>query len=139
MTTTADSALPPVGPRRILVVDDEATIAEVLADSFERDGHTVAVASNGAVALELLEREPFDLVVSDTKMPVLDGERFYGEVARRFPALRRRVIFVTGDALSREKRQFLESTGAPFLNKPFDLEELRRLVQSVLAGERPSA
>ena len=136
---TADSALPPVGPRRILVVDDEAAIAEVLADSFERDGHTVAVAADGAVALELLEREPFDLVVSDTKMPVLDGERFYGEVARRFPALRRRVIFVTGDALSREKRQFLEGTGAPFLNKPFDLEELRRLVQSVLAGERPSA
>ena len=123
----------------ILVVDDEASIAEVLADSFERDGHSVAVAGNGAVALELLERESFDLVVSDTKMPVLDGERFYGEVARRFPALRRRVIFVTGDALSREKRQFLESTGAPFLNKPFDLEELRRLVQSVLAGERPSA
>jgi signal transduction histidine kinase len=131
--TTAEPALPSVGPRRVLVVDDELAIAEVLAESLERDGHTVNVAANGAIALELLARETYDLILSDTKMPVLDGERLYREILQRFPALQHRVIFLTGDVLSREKREFLERTAAPFLTKPFDLEALRRLVQSALA------
>jgi len=61
-------------------------------------------------------------------MPVLDGEAFYAQVARRFPELRQRIIFLTGDVLSREKRRFLEETGAPFLMKPCDLEDLRHMV-----------
>jgi CheY-like chemotaxis protein len=89
------------------------------------------------MALEMLGRGAYDLVVSDTKMPVLDGEAFYAELERRFPPLRQRVIFLTGDVLSNEKRQFLERTGAPFLAKPCDLDEVRRLVQRVLS--RPPA
>ncbi len=75
------------------------------------------------------------IVVSDTKMPILDGEALYGELERRFPALKRRVIFLTGDLLSSEKRAFLERTGAPFLAKPFDLEDVRRLVRQMLTRE----
>jgi signal transduction histidine kinase len=130
---TAEVAVPAITGRKILVVDDEAAIAEVLVDTFERDGHTVAVAGNGAVALDALDRDTYDLVVCDTKMPVLDGPRFFGELERRFPALRRRFIFVTGDVLSREKREFLERTGVPFLAKPCDLGQVRQLVHRTLA------
>ena len=94
-----------------------------------RRPHRVEIASNGAEALRQLERQTYDLVVSDTKMPVMDGVELFHELERRFPALRRRIIFVTGDVLDAEKRQFLESSGAPFLTKPFDLSEVRRVVR----------
>ena len=84
-----------------------------------------------AAALSRLARGRLanDLVVSDTKMPVMDGVELFRELERRFPALRRRIIFVTGDVLDAEKRQFLESSGAPFLTKPFDLTEVRNVVR----------
>jgi CheY-like chemotaxis protein len=98
------------------------------------DGHEVDTAANGAVALTMLDKQTYDLVLSDTKMPVLDGEEFYRELAHRAPSLRSRIIFVTGDVISREKRAFLEATGAPFLLKPFAPHDARRLVHQMLAG-----
>jgi two-component system sensor histidine kinase/response regulator len=124
---------PPVAPGAVLVVDDEPDLAEVLIEELRRDGHRVEFAPNGAEALTWLERQSFDLVLSDTKMPVMDGVAFYRELERRFPSLRQRVIFVTGDALDPEKRRFLESIEAPFLLKPFDLGAVRNLVRRRLA------
>jgi CheY-like chemotaxis protein len=125
-------ALPPVAGKAILVVDDEVDLAATLAEALQGDGYQVGVADNGATALEMLGRRPYDMILSDTKMPKLDGEHFYAEVERRFPGLRRRIVFVTGDILSREKREFLERTGAPYLTKPFDLREVRQLVHRML-------
>src|SRR6266850_378762 len=122
----------PVGAKRILVVDDEREVAEVLAEALARDGHTVEIASNGAEALRQLERCRYDLVVSDTKMPVMDGMELYRELERRFPELGKRIIFVTGDVLDADKQRFLESSGTPFLAKPFDPAEVRRLVRRLL-------
>ena len=126
-------------PRRVLIVDDEVALAEVVAEAVEQDGHSTGIAVNGAMALEMLQREPFDLIISDTKMPTMDGETFYAELTRTFPRLRERIIFLTGDVLSREKREFLESTGAPFLTKPCDLVEIRRTVQRILATDAAAA
>jgi two-component system sensor histidine kinase/response regulator len=128
----APEAPAPLGPRRILVVDDEPDLAEVLVEELQRDGHRVEIAANGTDALGRLARDRFDLVVSDTKMPLMDGPELFREIERRFPALRRHVIFVTGDVLDVEKRRALESTGAPFLAKPFDLAEVRNLVRRQL-------
>jgi two-component system NtrC family sensor kinase len=129
----AAETVPAVGPRRILIVDDEIAIADVVAEAVELDGHTADIATNGLHALEMLSRQTYDAVISDTKMPLLDGESFYTELVRRFPRLSQRIVFVTGDVLSREKREFLAQTGAPFLAKPFDLDEVRRTVHRVLA------
>jgi signal transduction histidine kinase len=126
-------ALSPVAGKAILVVDDEVDLAATLAEALQGDGYQVGVADNGATALEMLGRRPYDMILSDTKMPKVDGEHFYAEVERRFPRLRRRIVFVTGDILSREKREFLERTGAPYLTKPFDLREVRQLVHRMLA------
>jgi signal transduction histidine kinase len=132
--TAAPDAAPAVSPKTVLVVDDEPDVAAVLVEVLERDGHKADTATNGAMALEMLARRPYDLVLCDTKMPVLDGEGFYHELGRRFPALRTRMIFLTGDVLSRDKREFLEGAGVPFLMKPCDLDAVRRLVRQVLAG-----
>jgi signal transduction histidine kinase len=125
--------LPPVSPKAILIIDDEPDLATMIAEVLERDGHKVGVATNGAMALEMLANDPYDLMLSDVRMPVLDGEGLYLEVERRFPALRERIIFLTGDVLGREKQEFLERIGAPTLEKPCDLGEVRRLVHQVLA------
>jgi two-component system NtrC family sensor kinase len=130
----------PLRPHLVLVVDDEAALAEVVAEAVERDGHTTGIAANGVIALEMLAREAYDLIISDTKMPLLDGETFYAELQRRFPRLRDRIIFMTGDVLAPDKREFLERTGAPYFAKPCDLDEIRRTVHRLLAGagRRPS-
>ena len=127
----------PLIPRRVLIVDDEVALAEVVAEAVERDGHTTRIAVNGAMALEMLSREAFDLIISDTKMPTMDGESFYAELSRVHPRLRERIIFLTGDVMSREKLEFLEGTGAPYLTKPCDLDEIRRTVRRVLTGAGP--
>jgi two-component system NtrC family sensor kinase len=131
---TPAESLPAVTPKAILVVDDEPEIAAMLAELLERAGHRVDVAANGAVALDMLERKGYDLILTDTKMPMLDGVEFYRTLERRFPQLCRRLMFVTGDVLDQEKRQFLAATGAPCLAKPFDLDEVRRVVHRMLAS-----
>ncbi|HET7340998.1 MAG TPA: ATP-binding protein [Methylomirabilota bacterium] len=132
----AAPAPPPIASRRILVVDDERDLAEVVAEELQRDGHRVETAANGTDALGRLAREPFDLVISDTKMPVMDGLVFFHEIGRRFPALRQREIFITGDALDADKIRALELTGAPYLSKPFDPGAVRNLVRRSLAAAK---
>jgi len=130
---SATDAAPPVGTKTILVVDDERDLAEILGEALGREGHRVEIAEDGADALRRLEQQAYDLVLSDTKMPVMDGVELFREIERRFPLLSKRVIFLTGDVLDAEKRRFLESSGAPFLIKPFDLGEVRRVVRRALA------
>ncbi len=131
----AAEAVPPIRGKVILVVDDEPEVAEVMADMLSVDGHHVETASNGALALDKLRERAYDLILSDVRMPELDGPSLYRELERRHPELCRRIIFLTGDTLSVQSREFLEQTGAPDLSKPFVLGEVRRVVQQVLRAE----
>jgi PAS domain S-box-containing protein len=124
---------------RILVVDDEPEIAQLFCEVLGRDHHEVLLARSGREALELVEAHEIDLIVSDLRMPDLDGPGLYGELAARRPALAARTIFVTGDVLGPESAAFLERTGLPVLEKPLDPCELRLKVQSHLARLREPA
>jgi DNA-binding NtrC family response regulator len=118
---------------RILVVDDEPGIAEVLAEVFQLDGHVVEMVGNGEAALEKLVAGRYDLILSDVRMPDLDGPALYREVERRRPDLLQRFIFLTGDIMSPETSQFLAQTAVPCLSKPFTLEMVREVVQRMLS------
>jgi DNA-binding NtrC family response regulator len=118
---------------RILVVDDEPGIAEVLAEVFALDGHVVEIVGNGEEALEKLAAERYDLILSDVHMPDLDGPALYREVERRHPDLLPLFIFLTGDIMSPETAQFLAQSAVPCLSKPFTLDMVRELVQRVLS------
>ena len=117
---------------RVLVVDDEKEIAALLADLLALDGHRVATASDGLAALDLLEHQEYDLILSDVRMPALDGPGLYREIERRHPRLLSRLIFVTGNALAGESAEFFERTGARCLRKPFVMAEIRRVIQQLL-------
>jgi two-component system NtrC family sensor kinase len=118
---------------RILVVDDESEVAELIRDMLESAGHEVAVAESGAVALELLDTARFDAVVSDLRMPDMDGAELWREVGRLHPALAHRMMFITGDTLSPGARDFLGATGCPRLDKPFSKADLVAGVSALLA------
>jgi PAS domain S-box-containing protein len=117
----------------VLIVDDEHDVAEVIADILASDGHRVQVAHSGKQALKRLEGEAFDLILSDLRMPELDGPSFHRVLQERHPALCARVGFITGDTLGPKARQFLESTTCPHLEKPVRPDELRELVRRLSA------
>jgi two-component system NtrC family sensor kinase len=121
-------------PLHVLVVDDEPHILHYIRATLEAWGHTVVTALDGAVALERAIAEPFDLVISDLRMPKAGGREFYQALLRRKPDLARRVVFSTGDTVRGDTLDFLEAQGRPCLQKPFSLAELRALLRDAAQG-----
>jgi PAS domain S-box-containing protein len=122
----------PVRPARVLVVDDEKAIAELLAELLSILGYTPTVTHSAPEALEQLATRSFDVILSDFRMPGMDGREFYQEATRRNPGLAQRIIFLTGDVVNEETRAFVEAIGAPFIGKPFHLEKVEQAIAKVL-------
>lgn len=118
---------------RVLIVEDEPTVAQMLVDVLETDGHEVEVAANGLLALEKIEARAYDLIISDLRMPELDGIGLYREIKRRQPAVLARFVFVSGTADDPEYRRFLSESAVPILAKPFVLADLQQLIRRVLS------
>ena len=119
-------------PRLILVVEDESSLRELIANILLLDHHEVDTVRDGAEALYRIEQRAYDLIISDLQMPNLDGPGLYTALRKRFGEALPRVIFVTGHAEADKFVPFLAETGDPVLTKPFSVEDLRTLVQWVL-------
>jgi two-component system NtrC family sensor kinase len=132
----AADAPPPLRGKAVLVVDDEPEIAATLAEMLAADDHHVEMAANGVIALDRLRERTYDVILSDLRMPELDGPGLYRELERRQPELLGRLIFVTGDTLAPETRAFVARTGALTVSKPFAPEEIRKAIQQAM--RRPS-
>ena len=132
--TRAADTRPVVTGKRILVVDDERLVLQLLGEMLGADHHTVDAVADGTQALEQLRRTSYDMILSDVRMPYLDGPGLYRALERRLPELCRRFVLMTGDVLSAEIRAFLEQTGVPGLSKPFDRSEVRRVIQQIAGG-----
>jgi len=123
-----------VSGRNILVVDDEESIRLLLHDILRLDRHEVKVARSGLEAAELTKTEAFDVIITDMKMPGLDGASFYRQVRERDPLQASRIIFITGDTVSPDTRAFLQRVANPVLSKPFKIGPLRDAIEKVLKG-----
>ena len=110
--------------RRVLVVDDEPVILDLLLDLLEAKGVQVETAESGAGALEKMAAHSFDAVVLDLRMPGMDGREVFETIRRRYPEMASKVLFATGDMVSKETRDFLRDTGAPCIQKPFQIDQL---------------
>jgi signal transduction histidine kinase/DNA-binding response OmpR family regulator len=117
-----------VGSKRILVVEDEPTIAQLIEDILTEDGHRVESVLNSQEGLTRISRDAYDLVICDLRMPRLDGRAFYQALVRDASPLQKRIIFVTGDILAPRTLEFLELNRLPYLAKPFLVEELKLVV-----------
>ena len=119
---------------RIIVIDDQESIRRVVRRALELDGHEVLDASEGEMGMQLLEREPADVVITDIFMPGQDGILTLRQVRKRFPAVK--VIVISGGDASGMLNllQDAELLGAvKSLQKPFTAREIRDTVSAVLA------
>jgi signal transduction histidine kinase/FixJ family two-component response regulator len=121
----------------VLVVEDEPTVARLIADVLEDEGMSAEVLMDSRAALDRAAREHYDLVICDMKMPGLDGQNFYKALVRAGNSLRGRFLFVTGDVVASQTQKFLERYHLPHVAKPFRVEELTEKVKQVLAGKTP--
>ena len=125
------------GAARALLVEDERFVGELLAEYLALEGYEVDRAMDGREALALVRQRDYALIVSDVRMPDVDGPAFYRELQVVRPELTRRMVFVTGDVVSTETRRFLDETCLRYLEKPFTIAEFQRAVQGVLAAPPP--
>lgn len=119
--------------RRVLLIDDEAAIRGALGRWFERRGWMVTHCSDGAPALALLlgDRESFDLVITDLKMPGLSGIDVYAALRDARPEMLERLVIVTGDVASPDVSAFLATVSSPILEKPFALAQLAEVMETI--------
>ncbi len=111
----------------ILVVDDDPAVVAMIRRSLS-GSNRISVAHNGLEALTLCTIEPFDLILCDLKMPVMNGPEFYERLLQINPLLATNVIFISGDTTNPATRSFLETSGQPLLSKPFTPTELHAAI-----------
>ena len=122
---------------RILLAEDEESVRQLVARALTQDGHEVVATVDGAEAFDALKREGgrFDLLLTDIKMPVMDGIALALAVARDFPKLP--ILLMTGYADQRERVSGLEALICDVISKPFAVAEIKFAVASALAkGKR---
>jgi PAS domain S-box-containing protein len=124
-------AAPPSTPR-VLVLDDEASIRDFLARILSRAGYEPVVAADGLTALEVVRSDPPDAILCDHRMAGMTGTAFHEAVAELHPELARRFVFMSGDVLNPELRDFAVERGIVLLAKPFDIDTVGRTVARIL-------
>ncbi|WP_353181792.1 response regulator [Bosea sp. (in: a-proteobacteria)] len=117
---------------RILVVDDEEPLRLLVARGLGMDGHACVTAADGAEALDRLvaEQGRFDLLLTDIRMPLMDGIALALAAKQQFPDLT--IMLMTGYAEQRERAKSLETIVAEVMSKPFTIAELRSTVMKVI-------
>ncbi|AXV16522.1 response regulator [Neorhizobium sp. SOG26] len=116
---------------KILITEDEDSLRMFVARALRLDGHETREAGDGAEGLERLEEEQFDLLLSDIRMPVMDGIELAHQASNRFPDLK--ILLMTGYAEQRERAEDLSAKIIDVVQKPFALPDIRRAVASALA------
>ena len=133
----AGAALSAWAGTRVLVLEDEPTVARLIADVLEDEGLRVDVLLDAHEALDRTASENYALAICDMKMPELDGEQFYQALVSARNPLCKRFLFVTGDVLAAHTRNFLERNHLPNVAKPFRVEELTEKIRGVLEATSP--
>jgi|SRR5882672_9314471 len=130
--TSGAKAKPETAP--ILVIEDEATVVAFVRAALERSGYRVEVASSAVQGLRLLQSNQYSAVISDMRTPGgISGAEVLAWLKKNQPAMTGRLVFITGDIANDETAAILKTSGAPFIEKPFRVQQLLGLVEKVLA------
>lgn len=115
--------------KRILIVDDEENIRLGLSKLLSQDGFAVELAANGTEALEVLQRQRVNLVITDINMPDMNGIGFLREVSRRYPSIN--VIMITAYGGVESYLEAMNLGALEYLHKPVRLDELRSVMKKI--------
>jgi two-component system, cell cycle response regulator CpdR len=123
---------------RVLIVDDEESMRLLVARAIAMDGHDITTAADGTEALEILGStdSPFELMLTDIQMPVMDGIALALAAARDFPELT--ILLMTGYAEQRERASGLNAIAHDVISKPFSVADIRTAVADALASRKAS-
>jgi two-component system NtrC family sensor kinase len=131
-------AIPNNSPLKILAVDDEPPLLNLLNRVLEKQGHQVDTAPNGGIAQQKINTQGYDLIICDVLMPDMLGPDLYKQAIEDWPDLVNRFIFITGNVVDADTRTFLEKSGLPWLPKPFlPTDRERAIVQAVSKLKTP--
>jgi two-component system NtrC family sensor kinase len=111
-----------------LVIDDEPDLGDALAEMLEDQGYRAEVVRTGEDAKRLIDNQDYDAILSDLRMPGVDGSAMLEWLEERHPGKVQRLAFITGDTLGPTAARFLERAQRPVLEKPFDLAGLRQVL-----------
>jgi DNA-binding response OmpR family regulator len=113
--------------KKILIAEDDSLIAQLMKEILEIEGFEVEVASNGVEGLEKIKQNGYDVIISNWKMPRMNGGELYLEVEKLSPDLAKRIIFISG-----AMNDFIRSTGNRFLMKPFSHQQLEVVIKELI-------
>lgn len=119
--------------KRILIVEDEDNARNALARLLSREGFIVETVSNGCEALNYLRQQPVNLIVTDMKMPRMDGITFLRELNRDFP--KSNVIMITAYGGVESYLEAMNLGAFEYINKPVRIEELRMIMKKILEAD----
>ena len=121
---------------RVLIVDDEDSMRQLVARAIAMDGHDITTAADGAEALDILGSadSPFDLLLTDIQMPIMDGIALALASARDFPEMT--ILLMTGYAEQRERASGLSAIAHDVVTKPFSVADIRTAVADALASRK---
>jgi PAS domain S-box-containing protein len=119
------------GELAVLVVDDETALRDALLRFLNRRGITGEGVADGAAALQVLRLRSFDVIVSDVRMPGMNGGEFLDALRRDWPQLVSRLVFSTGDTFAPDTAELLRASGVPTVTKPFDFAALEQVIREI--------
>jgi len=118
--------------KRILIVEDEPSIANLCQRVLAREGFEVEIAVDGTLAQEMIEKKQYHICMIDIRTPKLSGAELYQWLQKNYLQVANNVIFTTGSVIDEKTMAFIEQSGRPFLSKPFTPKELTEIVEKSL-------
>ena len=121
----------------VLIIDDEASLRHIMGRALKKQGYDITIAADGQEGLDYVDDHSYDLILCDIRMPGMSGAAFYHYLQAHKPEQAKRIMFMTGDTITPNTRQFLQETAVSYLEKPFELEDLIAQINQFLL-KRPA-
>jgi DNA-binding NtrC family response regulator len=116
----------------LLLIEDERSVMDFISTALERSGYACRTANSAAEGLRILETSHFGGIISDMRTPGgASGADVHAWIVANRPALKDRMLFITGDTVNEDTMNALQSTGVPYLEKPFRVQELIKMVEKI--------
>lgn len=119
---------------RILVVDDEKIICELIGRTLKRNNYDVEIARNGKTAIEKIKEDKFDILITDVRMPKINGMEVLREIKEANPFIE--VIVITGYPTVELAVEAIKIGAYDFITKPFDIDKVQLMVNKCLEKQR---